>query len=69
MSYYDHAVMITHRLGPWAPAAQPPLDIASKPESQDRTGGFAVLARFLRRMTGRYSAARPCHDPSSAIRP
>lgn len=26
MSYYDHATMIAHRLGPWAEQPQPPFD-------------------------------------------
>lgn len=27
MSYYDHATMIAYRLGPWARAPEPPLDV------------------------------------------
>jgi hypothetical protein len=27
MSYYDHATMIVHRLGPWQPDPEPPFDV------------------------------------------
>lgn len=41
MSYYDHATMIAYRLGPWAPAPGPPLDVPATrraPEHAPVTG-------------------------------
>lgn len=30
MSYYDHATMIAHRLGPWQQQPEPPFDIPAR---------------------------------------
>jgi hypothetical protein len=35
MSYYDHATMIVYRLGPWAQAPEPPLDVPAGRRRQE----------------------------------
>ncbi|EDQ35163.2 hypothetical protein HPDFL43_18252 [Hoeflea phototrophica DFL-43] len=30
MSYYDHATMIAHRLGPWQQQPEPPFDVPAR---------------------------------------
>jgi hypothetical protein len=35
MSYYDHATMIAYRLGPWAQAPEPPLDVPAGRRRQE----------------------------------
>ena len=74
MSYYDHATMIAYRLGPWAPAPEPPLDVPAgrrTPEhapvtgpsrGKTRVGENSVrtrLGRFWTRISARLRQHRP----------
>ncbi|MCY0151388.1 hypothetical protein OEG86_02990 [Hoeflea alexandrii] len=49
MSYYDHATMIAYRLGPWAPAPEPPLDTPAGRKASE----LAPVARPVAPQTAR----------------
>lgn len=74
MSYYDHATMIAYRLGPWAPAPEPPLDTPagrkaselapvtgpSRRKLRDGNTSFSKrLARLWTRIRARLRPQRP----------
>lgn len=48
MSYYDHATMIAYRLGPWAPAPEPPLDMPASRKASELTPVTGPSRRKLR---------------------
>jgi hypothetical protein len=48
MSYYDHATMIAYRLGPWAPAPGPPLDMPARSKASELAPVAGPSRRKLR---------------------
>ena len=53
MSYYDHAVMITYRLGPWAEAGKPDhREIRRPPRRKPFSAVFKRIGRVFRSLRG-----------------